>query len=208
MKLSGIVLFVSMGFSGLTARADTVTLWTQPIAFELPAPTEPLLFGLALGDTPLQAVQNPTATLLSTGSATFTANDPGFAAFVAYLLDPNPSGFVFPFFAYGGTKVGNFYGGHFDNYPGGPLTPPDPLIEEIFISVDPIAGFQEQNGIWSARTPSGAEAFAYYGIQGERLVPEPGCTLLLLVLGFGIVSVKNALSKEKKSLQRVASINF
>jgi hypothetical protein len=104
---------------------------------------------------------------------------------------------VYPFFAYGGTSVGNFYGGHFGNYPGPPDNPPDPLIKEIFIRVDPIAGFQEQNGMWIARTPNGSEAFVHYGIEGERLVPEPGSTLLLLALGLAIVSVKKALSCAK-----------
>ncbi len=197
MKLSRIVLFVFLVFGALTARADTITLYNQPIAFDLPAPTGPLLFGLALGATPLQAIQNPTATLISTGSATFTASDPGFAAFVAYFLDPNPTGTVFPFFSYGGTKVGNFYSGHFDNYPN----EPNSLIEKIFIGVDPIAGFQEQDGIWSARTPDGSEAFVYFGIEGEGLVPEPGSTLLLLALGFAIVVVTNGLSKESKRVR-------
>ena len=196
MKFSGIVLFTIMVFSALGTRADEVTLYTQPIAFDLPAPTGQLFFVLDLcKGTPDQCILSPLATFVSTGSATFTAGDPNFQTFVAYLtnLNPDPFEYVYPFFAYEGNgaqliTVGNFYAGHFDNYPGGPVTPSNPLVQEVVISVDPIAGFQQQNGVWSARTPNGSEANVNYGIEGLRLVPEPP-TLLLVALGLAILPV-------------------
>jgi hypothetical protein len=57
------------------------------------------------------------AELDSTGSAVFTPVDQGFAAIAAYLQDLNPTGVLFPFFAWDSTRDGNLYGGHFDNYP-------------------------------------------------------------------------------------------
>src|SRR5882724_717554 len=190
MKFLWIAAVVVVFLGAVGTRADEVTLYSQPLAFDLPAPTSQLFFVLDLcKGTPAQCVLSPLATFVSTGSATFTASDPNFHTFVAYLttLNPDPLEYVYPFFAYEGNGAqlitgGNFYFGHFNNYPGGPVTPHKPLVEKLEIRVDPISGFSEQSGVWSARKPDGSEAFVNYNIEGLRLVPEPS-TVLLVVLG-------------------------
>jgi hypothetical protein len=197
MKFSRIIFIVILLFCAAATRADEVTLYSQPIAFDLPAPTGQLFFVLDLcKGSVAQCVLSPLATFVSTGSATFTASDPNFHTFIAYLtnLNPDPFEYVYPFFAYEGNgsqliTVGNFFAGHFDNYPGGPVTPSNPAVKQVEIEVDPIAAILEQSGVWSARKPDGSEAFVNYTIEGARLVPEPS-TIFLLASGLAVVSVR------------------
>jgi hypothetical protein len=197
MKFSRIVFIVTVLFCAAGAGADEVTLYSQPIAFDLPAPTGQLFFVLDLCKGPVpQCVLSPLATFVSTGTASFTASNPNFQTFVAYLTNHNPDPFeyVYPFFAYEGNSaqlitVGNFYFGHFDNYPGGPVTPSNPVVELLEIRVDPITGILEQSGVWSARKPDGSEAFVNYSIKGSNLVPEPS-TILLLAFGLAVLTIR------------------
>jgi hypothetical protein len=188
---TGSLLIIGLGIAvnGYSQSLQTVLLFTQPISFGAPTmPTGGLYYGLNLVTTPY-ATSQPLAMLTATGSHTFTSDDPGFSTIAAYILDLNPDyrQALFPYFGYQGEEVGNWYGGHFDNYPGGPGHPANPVITEIVFNVDPIAEFQDAGGFWSARQPDGAQAFVDFSIVGLNLVPEPSSLALLLLGGVMIL---------------------
>ena len=193
--VSGFTAILLGLMAAVSARADTVTLFIQPIAEDLrlvPKPTGPFTYGLNLCGIPLsQCLNSPLASLSFLGPHTFTAMDAGFTQIVSVIQSPAPppiNQILIPFVSW--TNNGQTF--LLENAYGGALIKPDKHIEQIVIDAPPVADIiQSGANIWVAVDANGTQIRVKYSVVGPDLLPETDSLILSCIALMFIVGMKS-----------------